>query len=532
MSFVNPLVLSLAFFASFPQETRISDQFRCTLAPSLVELLQADEEAPPEFRLILELRPRHGGYGGGEIERRILVNSTPIASWNGHQSVELDPESRSLVLTNPDRSYPEDWHGLEGLFEVRPMLLIEVEPGRPPLLVRGPEKQISLRAGNQDVIELELDELPTEDPGTEPPRAGVMEISIESPLISEHAGGIRSEDRMHRAHVVVPKDYHDFNASRRRWPVVYVVPGRADPGTFAEAISRLANEPAMQKILPQVIWVVLDPRTDHGHHYFMDSALHGPRSQALVEEFIPWIDVRLRTIPRGDARILLGEEQGGCSVLHLLVEHEEVFSDAWAISPEAVSLASLGKIDLYEDANAYEQADGKSNPALRSPLGPERDLVHLDVRGEVMRAQARGWNGNSGERWLELCAVFGGRPETPIEQWWPFDPATGAVKPIRVSRWMKKDLARKARMNPEIARRLHEHARILIGDRDEYYRNLGTRSLEIVIEEVLAPDPEAPMDLDWIDEIESASSLEVGMISNMRRNEQIIEALKQRGHHD
>ena len=83
-----------------------------------------------------------------------------------------------------------------------------------------------------------------------------------------------------------------------------------------------------------------------------------------------------------------------------------------------------------------------------------------------------------------------------------------------------------------MARRLRDGARILIGARDEYYRNRGTRSLFDAVERSLETEGTSEGTEAWIDEIDSASSLEVAMIANMRRNEEIIELLKERGHHD
>ena len=534
MTLVNPLMLSLAVFASSQEQARLSDQFHCSLAPPIRALLESEQTNLTDSRLILELIPNHRGFGGGEVERRVILKSTPIASWSlEDEAVQLDLATGSLTAGTPELSHPSRWESLEGAFLLRPRLQIDRGPTEPPQMVSGPEIELVLAAEREEVLTLELDEILTGPLNEDLPHPGIMEIEIGSPLlegpVKRRLGAV---ERTHRAHVVVPMDYHSLNATRRRWPVVYVIPGESSPEETAEVLSRLANEPSMRKILPQVIWVVLDPRTPYGHHYFLDSRLHGLRSRALVEEFVPWIDVRFRTIPQADARILVGEQQGGSSVLHLLAEHGDVFSNAWSTSPEAVCFASLGHINLYEDPNCFEQLDGRPKPALRSPLGTDRILVHLDVQGEVMRSRAADPTKQGRERWHELCAVFGGGFGDSLDDWWPFDPVTGVTRPVQVSRWSGNDLARKVQRSPEMARRLREGARILIGARDEYYRNRGTRSLFDAVERSLETEGTSEDTEAWIDEIDSASSLEVAMIANMRRNEEIIELLKERGHHD
>ena len=533
---MNPLILSLTLFGSLEQEMRLSDQFRCDLAPGVVEVLRAQKSAWGDSRLILDLRPMHGGYGGGVIEREVIESSTPIASWSlAGDSVTVDLDQGQLIVTDPELSYPGDWDALGGEFLLRPALIVSAGEETGAIRVEGPEGAITLRAGESELIDLELDTVIREpDPESDAtPPSGMLEVMFESSLLSEHHGyGSQNEEHLHRAWVVLPLGYHDLNASRRMWPVIYLIPGRSSAKDFAASIAKLAREHSMKRILPQAIWVVLEKQTRYGHHFFLDSALHGPRSRALVEEFIPWIDVRFRTIPQVDARLLVGEEQGGFSVLHLLAEHEETFSDAWAISPEAVSLDSLGTIDLYGEGNAFALPDGGFKPALRSPLGSERELIHLEVWGEVMRTQALDPTGRSTGRWNELCAAFGGRPSTNRESWWPFDPTSGELRPVQVNRWKQFDLARRARMDPSLALRLNQGARILCGEQDECYRNLGIESLDEAIRTSVSRHGFETALREWVTQIDAASSIEAGMIATMRRNEEIMEVLRTRGHHE
>ena len=534
MTIVNPLILSLTLLGPFQEDQKISDQFRCTLSPGAIEVLQAAKETAANARLILDLRPDHQGYGGGSGEAEMIRSSTPIASWVlTSDSVKLDLEQGSLIAANPQRSYPENWNELSGDFRIHPTLLVAAENENTRVLVEGPEVPVSLRSGNSDLIELQLNEVihSVDYPIEQSTMSGILDIMFESQLLSEHYDGSASNqnEHMHRARVVLPLGYHDLKYERRTWPVIYLIPGRTGVHDAALSIAKLAAEPAMKKILPQAIWVVLEKNTPHGHHFFLDSTMHGPRSRALVEEFIPWLDVRFRTIPEPGARILVGEEQGGLSALTLLVEHDEVFADAWAISPEAVALDALGTINLYEDDNAFEDADGLPNPSLRSSLGSERELIHLDVGSEVMRSRVLDRNG---DRWHELCATFGGSPTTNSDAWWPFDPDTGKIRSIQVSKWMENDLARRARIDPALAMRLNKHARILIGDRDEYYRNLGTSALDEAVRSSLPIGNGETEPAQWVSEIEASSSIEAGMIATMRRNEEIIEVLTNRGHHE
>ena len=133
MTLVNPLMLSLAVFASSQEQARLSDQVQCALAPSVRALLESEQTNLIDSRLILELIPNHRGFGGGEVERRVILKSTPIASWSlANESVQLDLATGSLSAGTPELSHPSDWEDLEGAFLLRPRLQIDRGPSEPP----------------------------------------------------------------------------------------------------------------------------------------------------------------------------------------------------------------------------------------------------------------------------------------------------------------------------------------------------------------------------------------------------------------
>ena len=137
-----------------------------------------------------------------------------------------------------------------------------------------------------------------------------------------------------------------------------------------------------------------------------------------------------------------------------------------------------------------------------------------------------------GDRWHELCAAFGGSSTAERANWWPFDPETGRPRPIQVGKWEQHDLGRRARLDPVLAGHLGEHARILVGNRDEYYRNLGARALEEAVRSSLEEGGNEVEPRPWVTEMTASNSIEAGMIATMLRNEEIMELLRNRGHHE
>ncbi|MED5506424.1 MAG: hypothetical protein VX684_01125, partial [Planctomycetota bacterium] len=168
-----------------------------------------------------------------------------------------------------------------------------------------------------------------------------------------------------------------------------------------------------------------------------------------------------------------------------------------------------------------------SRPALRSALGSERELVHLDVEGEVMRARVLFGEGIPRSRWHELCATFGGLPGLDRRAWWPFDPSEGGIRPAQVDRWARHDLARRVAEDPRQAGLLQQRARIMVGDRDERYRDRGLLVLADSVDRSAGTEAR-----DWIKIVEGSGSLETGVIARMYVGEEVIRVLRDRGHHE
>ena len=247
-------------------------------------------------------------------------------------------------------------------------------------------------------------------------------------------------------------------------------------------------------------------------------------------ELIPWLDVRYRTVPESSARILLGEEQGGRAALTLLLEHPDVFSKAWSLSPDAVSFEALGCLDLSNDSNAFIELDESERPAVRTVLNEDREIVHLDVKDEILLAETLSADGRSGQRWDELRAAFGVVKSRRNPARWPFETDTGDMRRSDVMHWMGRDLTERVRRSPELARRLADDARIFVGTYDERYRNLGVKRLQMTTEEVLKAQGTEPG--PWVVEMDKADSRSANAISRLSVHDEIITVLRGRDLHD
>lgn len=454
-----------------PQANPEEDLILVTVTPTL----SAELQSPPRgSRLLLYLVDAERGPPGEPADGPSPFSPQPVASWdlNG-PGVEFDSESGELRARTPDLAYPIPPSDLGGPF--RAQVAIDLpsstlsSDGAGNLV--GPVKLIELTPGQREVISLSLDRVRREPPQLE--RSNIVTIQRPSELLAQVSNEIQSQ----RAWVVLPNRYHDIAAPRRFWPTIYVVPNHGDGEATAARIADLLSRREVVQIMPQSIWIVLDPTGPKGHHYFIDSPINGAPQRALVEELIPWIDIRFRTVAKPQARLLLGEGAGGRAVLELLAAHPETFGRAWAISPEAITFSQLGALDLYGANNAFSDPQQNLRPATRSPLGPERDRIHSTIRDEVLLTHTISPEGRSGRAWDMWCAAFSARSARSTAARWPFDLETGTIDPATVAEWSTHDLLLRASADPALADTLRSRAWIIGGERDEYYRNRGIMAL-------------------------------------------------------
>ena len=494
----------------------------------VIELGQAIQDrvetAPSGTRLLLYLVDEQVATSAEPADGPMPFLVQPIASWDlKGQAVRLMPGEAELRVGRPDHAHPVPPSACSGRF--RAQVLIDFPetgpgPGAPGDLV-GPVRTVELDPERKDILLLELDRART---GT-PPLTGDRNL-VNIVRTSERLPAVRGDAGTQSAWVVLPRGYHDLDHERRFWPTIYLIPDSEPAERMAGELAQLIGRREVRKLIPQAIWVVLDPIGPFGHHYFIDSPVNGQRRRALVDDLIPWLDVRFRTIPEPRARMVFGEGAGARAALGLLAEEPDTFGKAWAISPDVLGFEHLGSLDLYRMQDAFLNDDGRPRPAVRTPLGSERDRIHATVRDEVLVTNTLSNDGHSGGRWDALRATFGQpRPESPFPPW-PFDLETGRIDPLVAADWSVKDLLQGVKTDPERADRLRKHARILGGARDEWYRDEGILALA----EVLGVDPmlpESPIHLK-----PDATSATTSSLARMGAWEEIIDYFVSEGLQD
>lgn len=297
---------------------------------------------------------------------------------------------------------------------------------------------------------------------------GTSVLSLRSELLSDFYG----RDIDMRAIAFFPKDF-DPEADRN-WPVLYVIGGFAgslDEAPFAQMVW---GDPERNQ---DFVLVYLDGECGSGHHVFADSGNNGPRGQALVEEFIPWLESKYPLVQGPDGRILTGHSSGGWSSLWLQVTYPEVFGGTWSTAPDPVDFHAFQQIDIYaEGANAYRQPDGTRIAVARNRRG--KPQLFMDDFCAMEESIGDGGQIRSFE-WVFSPRGEDGRPR-PL-----FDRTTGAIDPEVAEAWKAYDIARILKENwgtlgPKLEGRIH----VYMGDADTFYLDGATRLLKTQMAEI------------------------------------------------
>ncbi len=230
---------------------------------------------------------------------------------------------------------------------------------------------------------------------------------------------------------------------------------------------------------PRMIVVTFQHPTPYfDDSYAVNSVNVGPYGDAIMQELIPEVEKRFRTIEEPWARWLSGGSTGGWESLALQIFHPDFFGGTWSYCPDPVTFMNVEGYDVYEDTNAYERTRGW----VTTPIPNSRETdgsLRTTSRQRNYFELVSGTRGRSGEQQDIWEAVFG--PLGSDGYFKPlFDKRTGAIDPEVASYWRGHyDLLEYLKRNwhtvgPELVDKLH----IYVGTMDTYYLDVAVRQLQ------------------------------------------------------
>ncbi len=508
-----------------------ADSITVTLPQAKGELLVPKSRSG---RLILFFRALDSRASGDPSMAPFFEDPQPIAS------VQVDSVAPGAPIEFGESSvwWPGGSELFQGEYEVQAVLDVsDFERGHLAAgnLLSKPTT-VAFSRDVSDVVALELvEKIPAL---TLPELKNVVWIDIPSALLSAAA----ERAVTHRAAVVFPAEYHDLRAKRRIWPTVYVVPGFGGRFTEALDLATKVGNPALVDYWPQAVYVILDPESAYGHHGFVDSALNGPRSSALVTELIPYLQERFRLIRDPSARVVTGHSSGGWSSAWLALNNPTTFGAAFASSPDPLDFSAFEMSDLYRDINLFAADDGSDRPSYRQDIGPHHDLVPMLVRDEIGMEYALSPGGTSGQQWDAWAAMFGPAAALSARDGGGgarrlCDPHTGVIDPVTIEAWSQFDIARRIRADWDgLGRLFVERVRVIVGERDSFYLERAAIRLRDSIDARMREESIAgrvfPSGPGYIEIVPGATHDSVYQPAQVRFNREIRAFFHSGGHHD
>jgi enterochelin esterase family protein len=220
-----------------------------------------------------------------------------------------------------------------------------------------------------------------------------------------------------------------YATSQKRYPLLMVLTGYASTHqsllnfkpwepNFVERYERLLAQGCREAIL-----VLPDCFTRWGGSQFLDSSAVGAYQRYLVDDVLPFVEGRYRTLPGREARAVLGKSSGGFGALRMLTDRPEAFAVAGSHAGDSAFDLSI-RPRFVEVAPIYEK--------------------HGGLAGFVERMREQGAPRSQGEfHALEiaaLAAIYVPLNEGPWPRGaLPFDPYTAQIIPEIWARWLAHD---------------------------------------------------------------------------------------------
>ncbi len=300
-------------------------------------------------------------------------------------------------------------------------------------------------------------------------RGRVEELRVDSGVLR---GNRLGDPSVRELLVYVPPGYDEAPG---RYPVVMVLPGFGSNHRSLVAydlwkpnlVQRYERLLAAGAADPALL-VMPDATTRWGGSQFLDSEATGLYQTYLAEEIVAEVDRRFRTIPRREARAVVGRSSGGFGALRLGMDRPDVFSVLGSHAGDAAFEVSL-RFMFTSVAVAYEQAGGVeafcARVAEEGPSGRDYDPLFFVAAAAAYAP--------------DLSAPA---PHAAL----PFDPRTAEPRPDVWARWLAQDPVRRV---DAAADALREMRLVFLdaGGSDEYGLQFAARQLRDAMERVGAP---------------------------------------------
>ena len=275
--------------------------------------------------------------------------------------------------------------------------------------------------------------------------------------------------------VYLPPGYDEDE--ERRYPSIYVIQGLTgqldmwrNRTPFRRTFPELADELFARGDSPPAILVWVDAWTSLGGSQFIDSPGTGRYHTHIVEELVPFVDARYRTLPEAEHRGIAGKSSGGYGAMVNPMLRPDVFG----------GLATHAGDALFE--MCYLPDFRKSVRTLRDKYEGSFDTFWEDFRSRP--AFTKDSDATLLNDWC-MAACYSADEDGTVQL--PYDTDTGELRPEVWEHWLAWDPVRMAPERPDALRSLRA-IYIDCGKRDQYFLDLGAEAFRRELEAVGVTD--------------------------------------------
>lgn len=292
------------------------------------------------------------------------------------------------------------------------------------------------------------------------PSGHLDSLDLESRILAGNPLG----DPARRLHpVYLPPGYGE---SSQRYPVLYSLAAytNAGPGQVAwrnhgESLPQRLDRLIQSGAMAPAIVVFPDCYTSLGGNQYVNSPALGRYADFLIEELVPAVDARYRTLASPRSRGVFGKSSGGFGALHLVMAHPGHFAVAASHAGDCgFDRVYLRDLPLCCDVLARH---GHDLVAFVKSFWRRQKPGHADFHALMT---------------LCLAASYSPRAGEPLHLELPMDLHTCALDPEVWARWLAFDPLSRVESARGALRGL-AGLWIDAGSRDQYFIHYGTREL-------------------------------------------------------
>lgn len=194
-----------------------------------------------------------------------------------------------------------------------------------------------------------------------PATSTVETVFLESTVLRENRVGLNTRRSLK---VYLPAGYA---SGKTRYPVIYMLHGLnwSNERMFApdSSIQSTFDRAIATGVIKPFIAVAPDYTTGGPGTFFANSTTSGRFEDFTLNEVVPFVDSRYRTMARSESRAILGEHMGGYGALLYAIHRPDVFGSVYGAHPVGTG---LGLVPMWSRPDYSRIRDARSFADLNS----------------------------------------------------------------------------------------------------------------------------------------------------------------------